>query len=203
MNQTLKQKTLKQFSGNWLAAILIALPTLLINVISLFLPYAISNLLTILSLFPIVGMYYTYLIWFRSGKVPAAPFQSSIKNVFATPQSFGPFSVAFLANVLAGLWTLLFIIPGVIKVLAYSQSFFIYKDEVDAGNENPKPMDCITKSREMMNGHKAELFTLYLSFFGWFILSLCTLGIGFIWLTPYCSGTLVNYYDELKNNTNN
>lgn len=196
MNQILKQKTLKQFAGNWSQAIIIALPTLLVFFIGSvpMIPYLF------LSTFTLVGMSYTYLIWFRSDRIPATPLQSSVTEIFSTPNAFGPFLVALLTEIFATLWSLLFIIPGIIKSMAYSQAIFIYKDEVTAGNDNPGFLDCITKSREMMNGHKAELFMLKLSFIGWFILSMFTAGIGLIWLIPYYYGTMVNYYERLKNN---
>lgn len=196
MNQILKQKTLKQFNGNWSQAIIIALPTLLVFFLGSvpMIPYLV------LSTFTLVGMSYAYLIWFRSDRTPATPLQSSVTEIFATPNAFGPFLVALLTEVFATLWSLLFFVPGIIKALAYSQAIFIYKDEVTAGNDNPGFRDCITKSREMMDGHKGELFMLKLSFIGWFILSMFTAGIGLIWLIPYYYGTMVNYYERLRNN---
>lgn len=64
------------------------------------------------------------------------------------------------------LWTFLFIIPGVIKFFSYSLSPFILKD-----NPNMSPSEAITKSRELMDGHKADLFVLQLTFAGWGLLA--------------------------------
>ena len=50
----------------------------------------------------------------------------------------------------------------------------------------------------MMQGHKADLFWLYLSFLGWFILCCFTFGIGFFWLEPYVSASMAAFYDDLK-----
>lgn len=55
----------------------------------------------------------------------------------------------------------------------------------------------ITESRHMMAGHKMEYFILCLSFIGWFILSVITLGIGFLWLTPYFYTTKAAFYEEI------
>ncbi|WP_429971659.1 DUF975 family protein [Fructilactobacillus sp. Tb1] len=198
MNQKLKQKTLKSFAGNWSQAIVIALPYLLVFFIGSVpvIPY------TILSIFTLVGMSYTFQIWFKSDRTPATPLQSSVTEIFSTPNAFGPFLVALISEIFASLWSLLLVVPGIIKALAYSQAIFIYKDAVENGETNPKFLDCITKSREMMDGHKEELFALKLSFIGWFILAALTGFIGLIWLAPYYCGTMVNYYEELKKYNN-
>ena len=76
------------------------------------------------------------------------------------------------------LWSLL-IIPIFIKPFSYSMTLRIIKDNPDI-----RVNEAITKSRELMDGHKVELFLLILSFIGWFILSIFTLGILFIWVFP-------------------
>lgn len=67
------------------------------------------------------------------------------------------------------LWTLLFIIPGIIKSFSYSQSLYIWFDSVKAGKEL-SILQCITKSRQLMDGQKWNLCVLYLSFLGWILL---------------------------------
>jgi len=59
-------------------------------------------------------------------------------------------------------------------------------------------MDCINYSKEMMRGHKYRLLLLNLSFIGWHILSILTLGIGYIWLRPYIFATRAGFYNDLK-----
>lgn len=56
----------------------------------------------------------------------------------------------------------------------------------------------IERSMAMMHGHKMQLFMLYLGFIGWFILSLLTLGIGFLWLIPYVNAAQTAFYLDLK-----
>lgn len=92
------------------------------------------------------------------------------------------------------LWSLLFIIPGIIKSFSYSMASYIM-----AENPTIEPKEAISQSMKLMNGHKAELFFLELSFLGWCILAVCTCGIGFIWLTPYMNKTLANFYEAIKN----
>ncbi len=91
------------------------------------------------------------------------------------------------------LWSLLFIIPGIIKGYAYSQAFFLLTDDKKLGFK-----EALDKSEAMMDGHKWELFVLQLSFIGWAILASLTCGIGYLWLAPYITTTLANYYEELK-----
>lgn len=103
----------------------------------------------------------------------------------------------FVLNLLIGifvfLWTLLLIIPGIIASISYSLAQYIMLDE-----PNLSPMDCIRKSKEMMKGHKGECFCLALSFIGWIILGIFTLGILYFWLVPYMSVTMCNFYNKLK-----
>lgn len=107
------------------------------------------------------------------------------------------FLVTLLALILMGifetLWALLLIVPGIIAAISYSQTQFILVDnpELDA-------YDAIKKSKEMMNGHKMDYFVLVLSFAGWGLLSLLTLGIGYLWLIPYMEVTFANFYDSIK-----
>lgn len=92
-------------------------------------------------------------------------------------------------------WLLLFVIPGIVKAIAYSQTFYILQDpdfEDLTGNE------AIAKSNEMMKGHKMDLFVIILSFIGWFILSGLTFGILFFYTGPYVEQTMAGFYLKLK-----
>ncbi|MDO5561826.1 MAG: DUF975 family protein [bacterium] len=91
------------------------------------------------------------------------------------------------------LWSLLLVVPGIIKAYGYSQSFYILVD-----NKKMDAKEIMAKSEKMMNGHKWELFVLQLSFFGWALLCVLTFGIGYLWLIPYMNTTFANYYDGLK-----
>ena len=90
--------------------------------------------------------------------------------------------------------SLLFIIPGIIKSLSYAMTPFLLDDcrEIRA-------QDALKVSMRMMKGHKWELFVFYLSFLGWHILSLLTLGIlGIFMVNPYMATALAGYYEERK-----
>jgi uncharacterized membrane protein len=109
-------------------------------------------------------------------------------------RSFANSMVAILlVQVFTLLWTLVFIIPGIVKALAYSMTPYVIAEDptIDA-------MTAISKSQELMRGHKMRLLGLYLSFLGWFILSILTLGIGFIFLAPYIQLTVANFYVDIR-----
>ena len=60
-------------------------------------------------------------------------------------------------------------------------------------------MDTLRLSRRMMEGHKMQLFKLQLSFIGWILLNVLTLGIGMLWLMPYMMTTLAAFYQDVRN----
>ncbi len=90
------------------------------------------------------------------------------------------------------LWTLLFVIPGIIAAYRYSQAFFLLAEDPEIG-----VMEAIRQSKQMMIGHKWEYFVLELSFIGWAILASFCL-IGMLWLAPYMNVTYANYYLNLR-----
>lgn len=91
------------------------------------------------------------------------------------------------------LWCLLFVIPGIIMSYAYAMTPYIMNDRPDLDAS-----DCIHESRVMMKGYKWKLFCLDLSFIGWAILCIFTLGIGLLWLQPYIEASHAKFYEELK-----
>lgn len=106
------------------------------------------------------------------------------------------FLTYLLTTIFTTLWTFLFVIPGIIKGYSYGMTAYILKDMFDAGHK-PTATEAITKSRELMNGHKAELFVLDLSFIGWYLLGVITIGIGLLWVVPYYRQTRANFYRNL------
>ncbi len=91
------------------------------------------------------------------------------------------------------LWSLLFIIPGIVKTYSYSMAFYIMNDHPEY-----TATQCLDESRRMMQGHKLDLFCLHLSFIGWIIVAAFTLGIGMLWVEPYMQLAQANFYEELK-----
>ena len=102
-------------------------------------------------------------------------------------------AAAILIGLFTTLWTLLLIIPGIIAAYSYQMTLYILLD-----NPNMNVMDAIKESKRMMKGHKMDYFILQLSFIGWIILGIFTLGILYLWLVPYMSVTMCNFYNNLK-----
>ena len=101
----------------------------------------------------------------------------------------GTLLLGLMQTIFIALWTLLFIIPGIIKSYSYAMAFFIKVDHPDYDWSA-----CLKGSEAMMKGHKGELFVLDLSFIGWIIVSMFTLGIGLFWVSPYMECTRANFY---------
>ena len=103
------------------------------------------------------------------------------------------FTTILLTQIYILLWTLLLIIPGIIKSLSYAMTPFVLRD-----NPEMKNNAAIELSMKLMDGHKGELFWLYLTFIGWGILCILTLGIGYFWLAPYMQASMAQFYEEVK-----
>lgn len=107
--------------------------------------------------------------------------------------------INLLMMIFTFLWSLLLFIPGIIKRYSYAQSNFIYKDmstHVDVKTMNATAF--IDESRQLMNGHKGRLFWLDFSFIGWHILGGLTLGLAYIYITPYLETCYAAFYDDLS-----
>lgn len=97
-----------------------------------------------------------------------------------------------LQTVYTMLWSLLLIIPGIIKSYSYAMTPYILEDNPELKNNA-----AIEKSMEMMQGHKLDLFLLDLSFIGWAFLCMLTFGLGFFWLESYMLTARAAFYEEL------
>ena len=106
-------------------------------------------------------------------------------------KSFGTY---FFHTLFIVLWTLLFIIPGIIATFRYAMAFFIIADDEDCGS-----LEAISRSKEMMKGNKWKFFCLHWRFVGWALLAVFfTFGIGFLWLIPYMQTSFAKFYEDVK-----
>ena len=100
----------------------------------------------------------------------------------------------FLRGLKIALWSLLFVIPGIVKSYEYMMVPYIL-----AENPHIDQQRAFELSREMMNGHKMEAFVLQLSFIGWEILGALTWGILTVaYVSPYMSATHAEFYTAIK-----
>lgn len=107
-----------------------------------------------------------------------------------------------LVQVYTVLWTLLFVVPGIVKAYSYSMTYYIKCDHPEYTAKQ-----AIDESRRMMYGNKFRLFKLHLSFIGWFIVGAICLGIGTLWVSAYVQAASAEFYEEVRvqqyNNANN
>ncbi len=118
---------------------------------------------------------------------------TSFNKLFSGFKQFGTaFPLMILISIFTFLWSLLFVIPGIIKTYSYSMSWFVLADRPDlTANEARK------RSMYLMKGHKWRLFCLDFSFIGWYLLSILTLGILSFWVMPYHLTARAEFYQEL------
>lgn len=159
-------------------------------------------LLIIIGVFVVLAVLYTIFVgnvigtgmrgWFlRYSRGENAPFG----ELFASFRIYLPVVAAnFLRSLYTFLWSLLFVIPGIVKSYAYSMTDYIIYE-----NPNLSANQAITLSRELTQGAKWDLFVLDLSFIGWNLLSALTFGLlGILYVNPYYSTAHAMVYDSLK-----
>ncbi len=115
-------------------------------------------------------------------------------DLFSQFHRFGQgFAQQFLRGLYTTLWMLLFIIPGIMASYSYAMTPFLM-----AENPDLTASEAISKSKDMMDGYKGELFFLDLSFFGWLLLAAITGGPGFLVLNPYTNAARAAFYRRLQ-----
>ena len=225
-NQDYKNAALAALKGNWAPAVLVTVVYLLITT-AIILPAEVplfkmstnatelssmaasgdiegvmeyysqmtswSSLSTLLRVFLFnvltVGFYVAFLKLLRTGddRLTTNMFEISFRNYWHKLWGM------LLMHIFIILWSLLFLIPGIVKAFSYAMTPYILEENPELGAN-----EAIDRSRAMMKGHKFDLFWLYLSFIGWFILCCLTLGIGFLWLTPYMETATAAFYEDVK-----
>lgn len=188
LNSELRAVSRTTLSGNWMMAALATLVYLLIAGGVSSIPVA-GSVLAIIITYPLAyGFAILFLDLFREGK------PIDIGKLFDGFKDFGRvWGTLILVAIYTILWTCLLIIPGIVKSYSYALTPFILKDEPEL-----KYNAAIEKSMGMMDGYKMKLFLLDLSFIGWMILSILTLGIGLLFLQPYMNTARAAFYEDLK-----
>lgn len=179
----LKNRAKQSLTGNWGAAIL----GLVIYgaIVSLLSTTGVGSFVTGLVSLGYISLYLSLL----RGKTPT--FEESISAI--TENIGTKFVSTLLVSLYTFLWSLLFIIPGIVKSYSYAMTPYILLDRPELS-----ATDAIKESEKMMNGHKMELFILDLSFIGWILLSILTCGILVLYVEPYMMATRSAFYLELK-----
>lgn len=186
----LKNKALDSLKGNKLNAIAVCL---IATVIPLFVDYSIDHpglqfIVHLLISGPLtVGLSAYFLALIRNQQPKINTFMYGLQN------AGGSVYIYLLMTLYIVCWSLLFVIPGIIKAMSYSMAYYIKCDHPELSTEQ-----AIDASMQMMDGHKLRLFFLVLSFIGWLLLSLITLGLAFIFILPYYDATIAAFYIDIK-----
>ncbi|MBT6236192.1 MAG: DUF975 family protein [Bacteroidetes bacterium] len=182
-NQEIIQYAKEKVSANWGMAILAFVIYIVVSSLLSFVPFG-----SIILTGPLVlGLSIWSLNILRNDEF-------DLESLFAGFNNFAKALGTYLLMVLLIiLWSLLFIIPGIVKSLAYSQVIFILADEPEIG-----AMDALRKSEAMMKGNKTKYFLLGLILGLLAIACIFTLGIGFLFLFPVSKVAMAKFYEEVR-----
>lgn len=172
---------LEQFIDQWIGVIIVVL------IIILLVGFAIALAQFILGGVVALG-YAKFGLDLVDGK------EASFSTLFSQFNRFGEgFCMKLLIDIFLTLWSLLFIIPGLVKAYSYAMTPFIL-----AENPHLSANEAITKSRQLMDGHKSELFYLDLTFIGWVLLSVFAPVIGGPLVSCYINASRAAFYREIS-----
>lgn len=206
----MKRRSLDALKGNWGKAILL---TILISILTVYIPIAmdiqnsggfdlwVNSDEPSISLFSyvlelVLIPFYAGVLWFYVSLVRKESVR--IRNIFKVYQD-GRLTLKLIWTYIVMmffilLWTLLLIIPGIIKSISYAQTTFVLKDHPEYS-----ATQAITESRRLMDGYKWKYVLFLLSFIGWFLLTAVTFGLAWFFVGPYFLAARAVFYDELKN----
>lgn len=205
-NSTLRKEALRHLDGSWGTFVLMTFLCAVISVICQ-IPSQVSELLVKLGASPflavslnalsfvlllcLIPMTWSYTVSFLKHSRGESV---EISSIFSGYSDFTRvLGTMFLQNLYTLLWSLLLIVPGIVKYFSYAMTPYILLDYPELQYNS-----AIELSMKMMRGNKMRLFMLYLSFIGWAILALFTCGIGFFWLEPYVEASVAAFYEDVR-----
>lgn len=207
-NSAIRQEALALMKGNWGSAVLVTVALYLIIIICAAVSTTIGTMIggdtignsigqilslltTILVSYPISFASMMLFLHFVRGEQKL--YIGGLFKVFSKPYYGKSIGVYLLMYIFTLLWSLLLIVPGIIKSLAYSLAPFILAD-----NPELSANQAINESMKMMKGHKMDLFLIMLGYMGFALLSILALGIPLLWVVPYYQAVLAKFYEEVK-----
>ena len=192
-NADLRNDAKSILRGKWGTAVVITLVTVIIQSMLTAsqdeLPLLYLLLYTFLSLPLNFGITMTYLYLSRGGGF-------SVENMFSAFNStyyIKSVVLGLLTTIYVFLWSMLLIVPGIIKAMSYFLAPYILADNPSLSGEQ-----AICQSMKMMEGHKMDLFLMTLGYLGFVLLSACLLLIPLLWVVPYYQTTFARFYDSVK-----
>lgn len=200
-NVQIRQETREILRGKWLAGVAI---TLIFGILMLLTcafsvfnlnDEVIFSLLTILTAIVIgypLQLGFT-MVWLKVARHNSHPEVKDLFGAFNRRYHRSAMGTLLLMQIYTLLWSLLLIVPGIIKSIEYAMTPFIIADEPELGCN-----EAIEKSIAMMRGHRWQLFKMYLGMIGWMILGVFTCYIAWLWIIPYYQTAYAKFYLALK-----
>ena len=180
----IKQNARKQLSANyWSVMYFTFIPSIIIGIAG------VTFIGSVIAAPLLIGS--AYGLWQIYNHRPAST--NDLAVGYQQPHLVRNFIQLLLVTVFIVLWSLLLIVPGIIKAYSYAMVPYLLADP------NVDVEDAITRSRQMMDGRKMDLFVLHLSFIWWFILGVFTINIlNAFYTIPYLQLSTAGFYQELS-----
>ena len=193
----LKAQAKEQLNGKVGSYILVTLAyigiALAIGIISALLSELVPILGTIAIYVVVPPLMIGYYMVFLNGTYGEKPEVATLFEGYKGSMFGKSLGLYWLVVIFTTLWTMLLIIPGIIKSFSYSMAWYIL-----AENPDMRAKEAIDESKLIMDGHKMEYFILALSFIPWILLCYITLGLATFWVGPYMQLTFTNFYHNIK-----
>ena len=136
-----------------------------------------------------VGVAIAFVNLYRQGSLNFGDLFSGFRKV-----NFGStIGLTFFTALFTFLWSLLFVVPGIIAACSYAMAPYIMADHPELSARG-----CITASKELMRGKKGRYFCLGLSYIGWYLLAILTFGILTLWIEPKVRAAYAAFYEDIK-----
>ena len=198
-NKLIMKEAQESLKGKWGISIAACLIVTIITILVSYLGgYLINedwggNILSLFIVPPVgVGIALFFLNIYDGSKLEIKTIFNPFKEVW-----FNSVLAYFMMIVIIVLGSILFIIPGIIASLMFSQVLYILAED-----NKIEPFNALVKSKKMMEGNKWKLFKIILRILLLAIVCILTLGIGFIWLAPYQNAVYAKFYNVIKEGKN-
>ena len=178
----------KIFGKTWLFALLACVMTSAITSIATSITMPLLGIGGIIAMGPLTVGLATYFL----NMVRDTEEKNNFLSIFFSFKAGKRYLLGVLQTVYLMLWSLLFVIPAIVKTFSYAMAPYIM-----AENPEMSANEAITESRKMMDGNKWNLCKLYLSFIGWYIVGSLFFPAMF-WINAYVQAAVAEFYEEVK-----
>ena len=188
-NHDIREAARASLQGRWTNAVVTTLVFAILSCLLSLIPYA-TVLISLLVVTPLgYGLTYASYLYFQKKD------DNMLDNMFKygfNSSYLKYIVVALLSFVLVMIGLCLLVVPGIILSIGFVLVPYLLVERPELSST-----EILMESWNMMKGHKAQFFWLMLSFIGWMLLCVLSLGIGYFWLAPYMYMAQNKFYEEL------